>query len=236
MQTLVDATYGPGTYDRGWRSDGSWGKWLCNLLGLTGQYLDAMVGKYSKDAYIHMAIEGTGYFKAAKEAEEVVVTAGGIVSYMMGGCAIFEVIWISMMMSITFIVTIIIAIHVPMFADPGSLNYIGDPGFTALMASVLGGLITYMFVLVVSHTGDTILFNFAVLRELSKSKFKKNKAERTAYTRMFMPPSLGKVVQEVSEDAVHPNEGLVAKGTRMDHFVNHGRHMFMDTLGFGHHH
>merc|ERR1712024_224584 len=63
----------------------------CSLLS---GVIDNLVGGYSKNAYVDIALSSTNFCTAASDAFDFIVEAGGIVAFLHGSTVLYEVIGI----------------------------------------------------------------------------------------------------------------------------------------------
>jgi len=202
----------------------------CNVFGLMATCIDALIGYFSKDAYIEMVLSPPhhggnhaivpGFWHAADEAQEKVIGHGGVVAFFMGACALFDFIWAVFMFCASFLITLIIVAAVPCFTDPANVLFVADPGCLAVVSAILNTMIGYTFMMVVSHTSDTLIYTFADHRTGDASTLK-----------TFLPISLAHLV---GDETKSPEADFKPEGTRAQHFWHHGTHMFHGLLGHGH--
>lgn len=211
----------------------------CNIFGFLATCIDALIGYFSKDAYVEMILEPEhppgaphppftpGFWFAAEEIQEKVIHAGGAVAFFMGACALFDFIWAVFMFCLSFLLTLIICASVEDFTDPTSVQFVADPGCLAVVSAILNTMIGYSFIMVVSHVSDTLVYTFADQRKRGKegplADVQKEK---------YLPLSLRHLV---GDELKAPEADFKPEGTRAGHFWHHGTHMFTHAAGIGGH-
>lgn len=200
----------------------------CNMFGLLATCIDAMIGKFSKDAYTHLVLtheQHANFWESALESQEHVVQQGGAVAFFMGACSLFDFVSAIFSFCASFLMTLIVIALVPQFTDPTSVHFVADPGCLALVSACLNTMIGYTFIMVVSHTADTLIYCFCHQRSQDGCT--------TEDIRNNIPPTLVDILgTEEIEAGGGPDKAFHAEGTRAQHFWHHGTHMFKSAAGF----
>lgn len=214
------------------------GGFLSGVCGLLGTSLYTIIGFFavlfrrwncfSKDAYLEVVLSSRCFFEAGTEAHELVSHAGGVVAFFMGSLAFFELVGSISTFVSSFFLTLLVFAYFPAFDDPTHFLFVADPGFLAIMAAVLCTMITNTFIMMLSHTADSLFFTFARNRHHDET-------HRKNTTKDYIPGSLKHLVG--GEVKARPD--VQAEGNRADHYYHHGPHMFHNVLqgpGNGHGH
>jgi hypothetical protein len=179
--------------------------------GLLAGVLDHIFGGYGKMAYADIVLSSSDFWTAGKDAFNFVVQAGGVVAFLHGGTALYEMIGIFCITVTCGFLSHIMLTHIPWFSHEDSAWYVSAPWMMTLLSSFSSLLIAHGFMSLFNVTADTLLYVFAWSRKWYADDIRK-----------YCPPSLRNLVSE--EMDVAPTAGLEPQGnttmTRFSHALS----------------
>lgn len=167
--------------------------------GLLAGVLDHIFGGYGKIAYVDIVLCSSNFWTAGKDAFNFVVQAGGVVAFLHGGTALYEMIGVFCITVICGFLSHIMLTRIPWFSHEDSAWYVSAPWMMTLLSSLTSLLIAHGFMSLFNVTADTLLYVFAWSRKHYLDEIKK-----------YCPPSLKNLVSE--EMDVAPTGGLEPHG------------------------
>lgn len=152
---------------------------LC-CIGCFQKYLEYV----NKNAYIDICINSSNFCTAAQNATTFLAAEAGKVVLLMGSLWIICVVGVLAISMATAVVTFLIVTSFARWTDANSESYVCSPYFVAVVAGLLGCVISASFAVVLDHTADTLLYTFCW-----------NKAHGHNTAQKFVPDSLAALAE-----------------------------------------
>jgi len=114
----------------------------------------------SKNAYIDMAIQSTGFCQAVRNVGHVVIDHGAAMAILNGATVVFQIVGMAAITAVCGLVAYA-TLNTDTFANPFSERHVANPGFATGMACVLGFIVAWAFMAVFDVATDTILICMA---------------------------------------------------------------------------
>jgi len=141
--------------------DGSPGGIITAGFGLLSGLIDNIFGGFSKNAYAEVILSTSDFWTAANDSLDFVAEAGGVVAFLHGGTALYEMIGVAMISTICGVLSFVTLTHVEAFRDDHSAYFVDEPWMMAVLATALSCMIAFGFMSLFNVTADTLLYAFA---------------------------------------------------------------------------
>merc|ERR1711920_1026204 len=135
--------------------------------------IDQLVGGYSKNAYVDIVLSSTTFCKAASDAFAFIVEAGGIVAFLHGSTALYEMFGVGCIALICSGLTFICLTEIPCFGDNDGSWYVSDPWMMTLVSAGISTVVAFGFMSLFNITADTLLYVFAWSRKYHRDDIEK---------------------------------------------------------------
>lgn len=138
---------------------------LLKGLSLLSTLLDAVFGGYSKNAYAEMVLSSSSFFQAAHDSLDFLAEAGGVVAFLHGSTALYEMIGVGCTALVCGGLTFLLLTGIPIFQEQSSGWFVSDPWTMTVLASGISCIISFGFMSLFNVTADTLLYVFAWSRK-----------------------------------------------------------------------
>jgi hypothetical protein len=191
---------------------------MTQLFQLLAGLIENVFGGISKNAYCDTILSTHEFWTATKEAKGMIEDAGGVIAFMHGSTALYEIIGV---ITITSICTAVCNILLKKwtflgvrFTDPHNQFYVDDTYDVTLLAAVIAGVISYAFMSLFNITVDTLLYTFSWARRMRIKDYSTGKNVNT----VVLPPSLMSMLEKEMEGDPDQLGALQPAGNKMNPF------------------
>jgi len=123
--------------------------------------IDNLFGGFSKNAYAEIVLSSSDFWTAANDSLDFVAEAGGVVAFLHGGTALYEMIGVVMISTICGCTAFLTLTKASMYRDMDSPHYVDEPWMMTMLATILSCMIAFGFMSLFNVTADTLLYTFA---------------------------------------------------------------------------
>jgi len=171
--------------------------------GLLSGLLEQIFGGFSKNAYVDIVLSSSDFNQAARDAFDFISEAGGVVAFLHGSTALYEMIGVICITAICGGLSFLLLTQISLFNEPEGSWYVSDPAAMTMVASGISAVISFGFMSLFNVTADTLLYVFAWSRHHMGSREELEK---------YCPYSLKYLVED--EMDAGPAAALVPAGKR----------------------
>jgi len=130
-------------------------------FGLLSGLIDNLFGGFSKNAYAEIVLSSSDFWTASNDSLDFVAEAGGVVAFLHGGTALYEMIGVVMISTICGCVSFLTLTKTSMYRDMDSPHYVDEPWMMTVLATAVSCMIAFGFMSLFNVTADTLLYAFA---------------------------------------------------------------------------
>jgi hypothetical protein len=164
-----------------------------------------------------MVLSSSPFFKAAHECVDFLTEAGGVVTFLHGSTAIYEMAGVLCISGICG-TTAFLILQVPCFQDPQNAWFVHNPWEMTVLSTGISSFIAFSYMSLFNITADALLYVFAWSRKHHAKDIHK-----------YCPYSLKELVGEELDDQTE-DAHLKARARKSIHSLNKAANDYAGTL------